>query len=196
MRNTNEGEWLTPRETAITLQRSYWQVLRLMESGEITGRRTESGRYFLLRSDVEPEVIRCVLSTHQIGFPVQEDALALQAVGDESGELVVAQFMDPALDSKGREESVQRLKDVSERHNPAHIGMLASVADSTELLKSSSHLWVLRCKAIPGRQLLLGEAHLCLWAVFQFVQPAFLRCYSFPRTVGQKQASYLAHFIR
>ena len=52
MRNA-DGDWLTPREAAMLLRRSYWQVLRLMESGTLTSRRTESGRYFVLRRDVE-----------------------------------------------------------------------------------------------------------------------------------------------
>ena len=46
-------EWMTLREAAVRTGRSYGQVLRLMESGTLTSRRTESGRYFVLRRDVE-----------------------------------------------------------------------------------------------------------------------------------------------
>ncbi len=52
MRNADQ-EWLTPREVAMRLRRSYSQVLRLMESGTLTSRRTESGRYFVLKGDVD-----------------------------------------------------------------------------------------------------------------------------------------------
>lgn len=47
-----DGGWLTPREAAMQLRRSYGQVLRLMEAGTLVSRRTETGRYFVLRSDV------------------------------------------------------------------------------------------------------------------------------------------------
>lgn len=47
------ASWLSVREAAVRLKRSYGQTMRLMEIGALQGRRTDSGSWQVSRESVD-----------------------------------------------------------------------------------------------------------------------------------------------
>ena len=51
--NDSVGGWITLREAAVRLRAPYAHVLRLLEIGKLSSRRTESGRWLVTSDSVD-----------------------------------------------------------------------------------------------------------------------------------------------